>query len=687
MDEQVTAGGGSGARAAAADTDPCAAAQRRGPLRRAVQILRAALPRPDLLLLLIAIIWTLAAKGIAVHAQSSAEYVLPFAQAILPDLVFFSIIGGVCTLAYLIPAPRLASRTTLVLSGAVLGWAVLNAVWLLTTGVQLQPGVLLVLLRTSSDMWSLATAYLFRNPLSLVVVAATLVVAGGWFLVRLVRPIVPAHSRARLLRAAVACLGAALVFNIATNIAHRPGRIAYSGQIIGFSSHWYAVMNLVTEFGYGDVSGEARDLPRRGERAIVVPDVARSDRPNVLVIMQESMPFAATSLADPSLDLTPALARLAQEGAEFRRTYMPVPQTTKAFWATFTGMYPEILPGYAEAIITDEPYESLATVLSGAGYRTGFFQMSPGTFESLPAFFANTGFDLAWFFENLRRPETKVTMLSGDDFAMIDTMFEWVQEQEGPFLLTTISSIAHDPFLVPEWFRARDQQPEDRRERFHLATQFQDAWMAQILRRLDAAGLSDNTIVVVLGDHGESFRPEARRGRWGIFEELVRIPLVMRWPGVIEPGTVIDVTSSAMDITPTLLDLMGFDISEAQFDGINMLRAGPPDRRIYLSAWHHSSPVGFIEGTRKVIYWPSTDVMFEYDLVCDPLESDPRTLSGVERDELLREITEWQHSTHFDIPPRRFREALFYGHWQVFSSGRTGRSFFVDPPEGGSEGK
>jgi len=666
------------------------ASQPQCPLRRCCHGIYRWLPRPEILVLALALLWTIAAKGYIVLEQQAGAAAAPFVEAIVPDLIFFLAV----TLLFLVLATleqrRIVPRVTLILASLVLGWSVLNASWLITTSVQLQPGVLGVLLQTTSAMGPMVATYLGNNLLYAIPLAITVLLAVVWLGWRLISPL-PLQITSSQLIVRIVLAGALLSTCIVVQqVQHRRGITAYSGQVLAFSSHWYALMNITGErMDYTDIDSELRELPRVGERVVGVPDLPRDERPNVVIVLLESVPHAFTSLPDsigsmnppvpPESDLTPALARLAEEGVNFHETRVPIPQTTKAFWATFAGSMPEVRAGYIESILVDRPYESLASILRRAGYRSGFFQMSTGTFECLPGVFANLDFDWAWFFENLEDPSKQLSALTGDDVAMIPIMFDWVDESDDPFLLTMITTVAHDPYRVPEWFMA--EQSTDRAERFVDTVRYTDYFLERVLNELDERGLSENTIVCVIGDHGEAFRAESRRGRWVPFEEVIRVPWVMRWPGRIEPGLRIDEPVSQIDVTPTLLQLMGFDISEAGFTGVDALGPLEPDRRMYFSSWYINSPTGYVEGDIKYTYWPAIDTVFRYNLADDPFERSPTTVDGSKKAEIIHAIRTWEAQTQFSVPARRFREDVLYNHWRVFSAGRTGRSYYIPSSE------
>jgi phosphoglycerol transferase MdoB-like AlkP superfamily enzyme len=118
-----------------------------------------------------------------------------------------------------------------------------------------------------------------------------------------------------------------------------------------------------------------------GERQIVVPQCSPDKLPNIVLVLLESVSYSVTPLSDSKLDTMPHLARLTQEGVEFRRTYAPVSHTTKAFWATLTSTTPVIRGDYVEAIPMIRLYEGLPTILAKVGYRSAFFEMSRGSFE------------------------------------------------------------------------------------------------------------------------------------------------------------------------------------------------------------------------------------------------------------------------------------------------------------------
>jgi hypothetical protein len=356
------------------------------------------------------------------------------------------------------------------------------------------------------------------------------------------------------------------------------------------------------------------------------------------------------------------------------RTYVPVSQTGKAYWATLTGTRPDIHYDYSEAILVDEPYESLATVLKRTGYRSAFFEMSKGTFQCAPGTFANMGFDWGWWRENLEDASANLGYLAGDDFRMLDPAFDWVDEADAPYLLMMITSVAHDPFLLPKWY---GPTPADRDAAYRRAVEFTDAFVGAVLERIERRGETERTIVCVLGDHGESMRQETKRGRWVPYEEVIRIPWLVRWPGHVEAGLRVEWPCSQMDVTPTLLNLMGHDIAHAGFEGRDALVDGDSLRRLYFSSWFEDSPEGYVEGSRKIVHWPYHGKVYAFDLESDPLELSPGLLSGAPAERAVADILLWKRESNIYFSPRRFRERLLFDHWRAFTSGRSAWAYYV----------
>lgn len=85
-----------------------------------------------------------------------------------------------------------------------------------------------------------------------------------------------------------------------------------------------------------------------------------------------------------------------------------------------------------------------------------------------------------------------------------------------------------------------------------------DEQFGQIMDRLEEFGLLDNALVILTADHGQMF---GEHGKWthhnSLYEEVVRVPLLFRWPGVLPPAQMITSPVTSMDVTPTVLQLLG----------------------------------------------------------------------------------------------------------------------------------
>lgn len=630
------------------------------------------LPRPEAVLLAMALLATLSAKLLAARHCHGGDLLVAWTRVALPDIAFLAGVVAVTAAVYAIHPANVLRRLGVLLCLLMAAWAGLNAVWVMVTGVQLHPGVLLVVLRHPAEFGPTVQPRLRAHPVGAAagVVAAVAVVA--YAIVYLIRLPAAPYARRKLLTTS---LWGALVVTIFTLSHHLlpPPIVPSLGQVLGYSSHWNALHTLVAGSDHSNGSGvQTRHLPRVGERDVTTPPPGRF--PPIVIVLLESVSHAAAALDDAAQTPMPTLRRLGLEGADLVHTRVPVSQTGKAFWAVLVGTTPDVSDDYAEAILADQPYEALPSLLRRVGYRSAFFQMAKGAFECAPGAMHNFGFDWAWFRENLEDPSADLGYLAGDDFRMLDPALAWATQDERPFLLMMITSVAHDPYDVPATFGPR---LADREAAYLQAVRYTDAFLAELCRRLEGLALLDETLLCVLGDHGESLRPDAQRTRWVPYEEVIRIPWVIRWPGHVPAGLRSDWPCSQLDVTPTLLHLLGFDVARAEFEGYNALAPTPPDRRLYFSSWFDRSPRGYAEGPRKWVYWPHNGNVYRYDLEQDPRELEPVLATGVEREQVVAAVRSWEEAAHIHFEARRFREKFLYGHWWAFSSGRYGRAYYV----------
>ncbi len=636
---------------------------------------RRRLPRVETVLLFAGLAVTIGGKAAFMLRQKSDFTGGGLFGAVLPDFLFFVLVALVIRLLFVLRPSRLAARCRLVIVTVVFLWSVLNVCWLTRSGAQLQPGILVIFVRDLRGLWPFLRSHL-KVSLKLIIVLLCLSLSGvGLFVGRFVRPGEIVLARREHLRWAAAKMVVVMVL-LALGLVFASGRQSgIGGEVLGFSSHWHALVSSTVGL-YKDIHSqvETRNVPRVGEREVLLPECSPEDFPNVVLVLLESVPWCATPLSDPNVIVMPYLANLARQGAEFTSTHVPVAHTTKAYWAILTGSAPVIEADYVEAVPVEAPYEGLASILARAGYSSAFFEMSKGSFECTPGFFSNQAFDWVWFRENLKDESAHLGYLAGDDCRMIEPAMEWLTDQAGPALLMMITSVSHDPFEVPRWFA---EPAEELYDRYVQSLEYTDHFLEQVCNELKERGLEGNTVLCVLGDHGTSFRSKTNLVRWYPYEEIIRVPWLIRWPGHIEGGMKFDWPCSQLDVTPTLLNLLGFDIDRAGFEGRDAFVRSDPNRRMYFSSWYSNSPTGFLEGRRKVVYWPYIDKVFEYDLAADPDEENPCQVPSVEAKVLKRRILDWQGRSQIVIDPRRYTESILYSYWRTFSAGRSAWAYYV----------
>ena len=381
------------------------------------------------------------------------------------------------------------------------------------------------------------------------------------------------------------------------------------------------------------------------------------------MVILEGVQYKYTSLAGKKNHSTPYLESLASQGVEFTNARSSLTHTTKALFSLLTGRFASASQDIAEAVPVVKPYASIATILRDKlGYRTAFYQSALGSFESRPGLVYNLGYDDFWARDDSDDPNSFLGYLGCDEFAMLKPIAKWIKAEQKPFFLTVLCSVTHDPYEVPEWFGVPAKEPL---ERYQQAIFYTDKFLAALDVELSSLGVSDNTIFCVIGDHGEAFGEHGLLGHERIaFDEVLRVPFCLRAPFLIETGKKIVEPVSSIDLTPTLLGLLGFKTASAGFDGVNVLKPAAEGRRVYFSGWMQEGPAGFISGNRKFMYNPTDKTTCFYDLAADPKELNRMELPQQEAEKISEEIINWRISTIFRIDQQRTGEKELFSRWK-----------------------
>ena len=385
--------------------------------------------------------------------------------------------------------------------------------------------------------------------------------------------------------------------------------------------------------------------------------------PNVVLVCVDTLRADAVGAYGGPV-ATPAFDALARDGVLFEQAIAPASQTTPSHATLFTGQ--EVLHhgSLRNAVPLDAAAETLAEVLRGAGYATAGFASS---FVLDDRFGWAQGFD-TYDSEFERRGETmsqRGGLWAKFEFAGFDRRaaatnahaLPWLAAAPEPFFLFVHYFDPHAPYGaapdllagVPAGFAERAAAgridglrrslPNLRREQlahavrsYHAEVLAVDRALGELLAALDARGQRDRTLVVVAADHGEGLGEHGTLDHApNIYEEQLRVPLLLRWPGEIAPGRRIREPVGLVDVAPTIVELVGVKFA-AETDGRSLtaaLAAGAVAdprpivgrRRHYERAYQGHRGTKFFVRSGRWKYIRATEGPDElYDLLADPEE-------------------------------------------------------------------
>jgi len=334
--------------------------------------------------------------------------------------------------------------------------------------------------------------------------------------------------------------------------------------------------------------------------------------PNVLILFSDDQGTIDVN-AFGAKDLhTPNLNRLAGKGVRFTQFYSGAPVCSPSRAALLTGRYPQRagVPGNVGIDAEGMPDEqvTMAEMLRDAGYQTGligkwhlghvngdgpldqgfqyFYGHKRGCIDNYSHFFYWSGPNV----HDLWRG-TREVFADGDYFPdqMVSEAKEFLYEnKEKPFFLYLPFNIPHYPLQGTNAWRTYYRQALDQKEmpenRYHYAALVStlDEKIGEVLGFVDDLGLTENTLVVFISDHGHSTEERTmfgggsagpyRGAKFSLFEGGIRVPAIVSLPGRFPEGESRDQFATTLDVLPTVAELTGASLPDGhQIDGKSLL--------------------------------------------------------------------------------------------------------------------
>jgi len=341
---------------------------------------------------------------------------------------------------------------------------------------------------------------------------------------------------------------------------------------------------------------------------------SNSKKPNILVLISDDQRWDQLSYADnpliPGLQ-TPNMDRLAGHGVYFRNAFVTTPICAVSRASIITGRYASThgMNHFKTSLHADIISKSYPALLHDNGYKTGVlgkWGMGIDGTEDI--------FDLfnAWANQGTYFHDTDSGKIHNAEWLAIKAR-EFLESctPDKPFCLTVCYKSPHHPYQpderdkdlfdeahipkretdTPEGYQAmaphvmekslnrwcyfderKDEATKNRFEKDFLRCVISlDRSVGKIMQTLEELNLSDNTLVIYLSDNGYLWGEHGLGGKWLLYEESIRVPIIIQGPGVPDKmrGVKLDKLALNIDIAPTILDIAGVPIP-SEMDGMSL---------------------------------------------------------------------------------------------------------------------
>ncbi len=364
-----------------------------------------------------------------------------------------------------------------------------------------------------------------------------------------------------------------------------------------------------------------------------LPPEVRLDHPNILVVFIESFAYEYSPYGRMDLPIADFFNELHDGGVVFHNFRTVFPSSSRSFLAFLCADYPNT--GFYTITKVDLNFQcpSILQQARRKGYRTGFFQANRMYFDNFDKARIMADFDVREDLTTLKNRSKIVSpaMLAVEEEIVIDALEKFIREQkEAPFFGVYYPFWTHAPYALP--FDDISSLPPF--ERYKKSLAYINDSMKRLMIMLKRNEKFDNTVIVVTADHGEGFGAHGNYlHQGGLYEEDVKLPLVIKIPGVSERYDT-SRSGSMIDLAPTITRIAELD-RPAEWTGQDLLATNYRPRPHLIFSRMKSFRNGLMDGHYKFFYdLNKPEKLILFDVAADPAEKHN---IAEEHDELAEE--------------------------------------------------
>jgi lipoteichoic acid synthase len=210
-----------------------------------------------------------------------------------------------------------------------------------------------------------------------------------------------------------------------------------------------------------------------------------------------------------------------------------------------------------------------------------------------------------------------------EDDIMLQPSRHWLeQHKDRPFLATYLGVTGHHDYRPIIRYGLKDYSDFPPLDRYQNEVRYLDFFVKNVIDQYKELGLYDDTIFVIYGDHGEGFgEHDLFQHDNTIYQEGLKVPFIIHEPGRFQGGKRVGVLTDQLDVAPTLIDLLGYNVTGGRYPGRSLLNPDE-DRTLFFSCFDEYRCLASIQGNEKYIYFFGNKPEEVYDLASDPLEKN-----------------------------------------------------------------